>query len=636
MQLFAIDGTTLIDTDVTGFDGQFTVTGPDAKCVLQVSYGGASERSTVIVGNPPEYVGLPGPAAAFRPDLVSFKAASVGDGQSTYDGSIWYWTPGDFSRTTADQIDVNVVAANGVDLTAGAWIRQSSSGSTFKQGAIGSVIRGAENKNRETVSAGDFGAIADGTLHLLSERYPTLAAAQAIYPFVTDLDQTIDYAALQAGLNAVENKGCLIVPPGHYRIGTDSLIIANYCMFQGMNRGGDDLGFGSLIESDSTTDPILTNKYTANVTFWQVRDLAFRGGGYAIGVFDAVSCSGLVIERIDTRGCAIDDLRFNRMEVSVIRDSFLLSGSRTGYARHIPNFAQNGNRFENNRCSSAGFGAWAAGQGAEGCHWDGGSVEGGGQPGAAAMTLIGDVVPVRACSVRGVYFENIGEFLIRSRGTVEVSLDDNRISGSASPSGALVPSKFDIGASLLSLGDNDWNEGTVGPTPAPLNVYLRGLNSGLSTSRSNVWRSLGRTFGEGLTKARNFTAAPTFMIATMLRESAATDPTNSLSQVLHLHVTAHGIKTGTSTTVIRSTIYEVTILAKPGGGFEMLTPTERTQESAASGIGFALGLSSADTSADLTMAVTGFADGTVASVSCALNYVANPIIPTAALAVVLP
>lgn len=51
------------------------------------------------------------------------------------------------------------------------------------------------------VSPEQFGAIGDGTVHPLSERYATLAAAQAVYPFVTSLTQTIDWAACQLAEN---------------------------------------------------------------------------------------------------------------------------------------------------------------------------------------------------------------------------------------------------------------------------------------------------------------------------------------------------------------------------------------------------------------------------------------------------
>lgn len=48
-----------------------------------------------------------------------------------------------------------------------------------------------------------FGAVWDGNTHPVSERYKTLAAAQAVYPHVTSLKDEIDWAALQAAVNRV-------------------------------------------------------------------------------------------------------------------------------------------------------------------------------------------------------------------------------------------------------------------------------------------------------------------------------------------------------------------------------------------------------------------------------------------------
>lgn len=47
----------------------------------------------------------------------------------------------------------------------------------------------------------DFGATLDGTLRPLSQFYSTLEEAKAVYPFVTSLTQSVDYAAIQAAIN---------------------------------------------------------------------------------------------------------------------------------------------------------------------------------------------------------------------------------------------------------------------------------------------------------------------------------------------------------------------------------------------------------------------------------------------------
>ncbi|AJI85430.1 hypothetical protein CH54_1394 [Yersinia rochesterensis] len=61
------------------------------------------------------------------------------------------------------------------------------------------------------VTPEQYGAIGDGTVHPLSERYATLAAAQAVYPHVTSLSQTIDWAACQAAENYTRGIACVWV-----------------------------------------------------------------------------------------------------------------------------------------------------------------------------------------------------------------------------------------------------------------------------------------------------------------------------------------------------------------------------------------------------------------------------------------
>ncbi|OBY75245.1 hypothetical protein [Acinetobacter gyllenbergii] len=61
--------------------------------------------------------------------------------------------------------------------------------------------RTQESKNKDQITTHDYGAICDGTYHPLSEKYSNLSDAQAIYPFVTSLSQSIDDVALQKALN---------------------------------------------------------------------------------------------------------------------------------------------------------------------------------------------------------------------------------------------------------------------------------------------------------------------------------------------------------------------------------------------------------------------------------------------------
>lgn len=55
-----------------------------------------------------------------------------------------------------------------------------------------------QNINDLSLTPYHFGGIGDGLNHPLSERYTTLAAAQAVYPFAESLNDSIDYCALRA------------------------------------------------------------------------------------------------------------------------------------------------------------------------------------------------------------------------------------------------------------------------------------------------------------------------------------------------------------------------------------------------------------------------------------------------------
>jgi hypothetical protein len=84
------------------------------------------------------------------------------------------------------------------------------------------------------VSPQDFGAIADGASHPLSQRYETLDMAQAVYPFVTTLTDEIDWAATQAAVNASRR---VYVPLGTYVLNREVSGLANYTTVFGEGQG---------------------------------------------------------------------------------------------------------------------------------------------------------------------------------------------------------------------------------------------------------------------------------------------------------------------------------------------------------------------------------------------------------------
>ncbi|MHC9142178.1 NosD domain-containing protein [Pseudomonas aeruginosa] len=74
-------------------------------------------------------------------------------------------------------------------------------------GMIGYRGRTAQARFDDFVSNLDFGAIADGGRHPLSERFSTLAEAQAVYPAAQALTDEIDWCALQAAIAFTSGKG---------------------------------------------------------------------------------------------------------------------------------------------------------------------------------------------------------------------------------------------------------------------------------------------------------------------------------------------------------------------------------------------------------------------------------------------
>jgi hypothetical protein len=98
----------------------------------------------------------------------------------------------------------------------------------FLQSGTGAYARTFTSKAREWVSFDDFGGIGDGTLHLLSERYGSLAAAQVAYPFATSLSQSLDWAAMQAAVNTGKRVRIFgSIPQRALHFGSDTLSTPN-------------------------------------------------------------------------------------------------------------------------------------------------------------------------------------------------------------------------------------------------------------------------------------------------------------------------------------------------------------------------------------------------------------------------
>lgn len=83
-----------------------------------------------------------------RVTLAQLRAAPIEDTTSLFDGSVWTWTPGDFSG----QLDTNTVKSDYVPLTDGAWKRQGAAAVGYGYGTVGDALD-------EIVSVTRFGRI---------------------------------------------------------------------------------------------------------------------------------------------------------------------------------------------------------------------------------------------------------------------------------------------------------------------------------------------------------------------------------------------------------------------------------------------------------------------------------------------
>lgn len=95
--------------------------------------------------------------------------------------------------------NILITPNGGTQTTLGAALSGSGSSGYVATGAITAIT--APNRAALQLNLKDFGAVFDGTSHPLSATYATLAAAQAVYPFVTSLTEEIDGVSVQAAIN---------------------------------------------------------------------------------------------------------------------------------------------------------------------------------------------------------------------------------------------------------------------------------------------------------------------------------------------------------------------------------------------------------------------------------------------------
>lgn len=127
------------------------------------------------------------------------------------------------SSGSAGDVLNELAAPGGVSLVNGA-VSESNLLAPSAPSMIGVMPQGNLSQLLIYVTPEQFGAIGDGTVHPLSERYSTLAAAQAVYPFVTALTQTIDWAACQKADSYSRGKCVVRCPYARYHFGSSDYL----------------------------------------------------------------------------------------------------------------------------------------------------------------------------------------------------------------------------------------------------------------------------------------------------------------------------------------------------------------------------------------------------------------------------
>ena len=191
-----------------------------ASTTLQVSTGTGDLFPSPVSGTSYFKVTLTSLAAGKAKEIVHVTSRSgdtftITRGQEGTDAAAWgsgssvanLFTAGTFSNL-AQAKDVQAVYDNLAATGAG----QGDYLVQTKQSLTGAIARALHYKNADTVSVNDFGAIGDGTLHPLSERFSTLTAAQMVYSFVTSLSDSVDWAALQASFSS--GASGVLIPAG--------------------------------------------------------------------------------------------------------------------------------------------------------------------------------------------------------------------------------------------------------------------------------------------------------------------------------------------------------------------------------------------------------------------------------------
>lgn len=180
------------------------------------------------------------------------------------------------------------------------------------------------------MSVKDFGAVGDGNAHPLSERFTSLAAAQNVYPFVTSLSQSVDWAAIQAAIKTLEaqpQRGVLRIPAGKYII-SDTILVTKAIKIRG------DGEASSIITATQSIDAIFANLASSNDHGLHIIDLTITN---SLPIGSQTSGSGIrlngvyraTIRNVKVLGC-YNGVRATNSGLSVVSNLHVIVFNHAG------------------------------------------------------------------------------------------------------------------------------------------------------------------------------------------------------------------------------------------------------------------------------------------------------------------
>ena len=499
-------------------------------------------------------------AALTAPNVFADEAAgraAVANGQT-------FWTDlgdaglGLYRRTSS------TVSALVSKIITGAMLA-SASGSALighSVAAIGSVVRPVQAVLRDAAfNPKDFGAVGDSAYHPISERYSTLAAALAAYPFINDApiaaplldangnprfpwtkdgsgnpvllwsNRSLDRAGIQAAANAAalnaNIRGAVRIPLGYYVL-DDSVQAPSFVTIRGESRHGCVL-FNQVLPLNA---PMIVNKDPVAWLASELHDFTMYGGTYAIDINVSAEQAGAVYSGLGTALQSNGVFRANKLQTTKFRDCNF-GPPAAGRTIDVYGGLCNAIIFDNVRAASGPDGLLRL-LGFDGVHWTGGSMEGGGRSLKATGTISGDVLNVTELN-DGIGPISVGDSVL-GKGVRPGTVVESWGTGTGGTGGYVLNQSIDatFGPGPLIIGPATINleTGGVRATTATFSyIYFEGTHRLLMRSAGSagvaidMCKSTFATFGEPF---RFDTGADMIAIGTNHFDTDVEGPLNTL------------------------------------------------------------------------------------------------------------